>query len=423
MANSILTPLIITRESARVLHQKLNFLTQCNTQYDDRFAKTGAKAGTQLNIRLPSKYTTRTTATASYNDHVERSTPLVVASQYGVDVSFTSVELTMQLDEFRERFIEPAMATLAAKMESDALTAAYKLVPNYTGTTSTDMTYFQFQQNGQYMTEALVPGDNKRTAILTPRSRVNFGDAVKGLFQDDGELAKQYKEGRMGRTGGFDVYENTLIPTFTTGSCAGSILTTGNTNATVTTANSWVSQTDVSVTGATSATTLAAGDIVTFGTLADGYVDIHPETKTSYGRLKTFVVQTLVTMTTAANTYTVTVKPGIMTGSGNAYQNTSLTGADTSGLTVTNWGAASTAVGQSLFFHKDAFVFATADLEDVSQFGSWGARANVDGISMRIGKQWDIANDRIPCRIDVLWGFGGLYAADGFAVRHINKLT
>jgi hypothetical protein len=333
------------------------------------------------------------------------------------------VELTLSLDDFSKRIINPAMAQLASKIESDALTAAYKLVPNYTGTTSTDITYLQFQQNGQALTQALAPVDDNRTACLSPRSRVNFSDAVKGLFQDSSAIAEAYKEGIMGRTGGFDCYENTLIPTFTIGSLAGSVLTTGTTLGTSTTANAWVSQTDMSVTGATSATTLAAGDILTFGTIAAGLVDCHPETKTSYRALKTFVVQTAVTLTTSANTYVATVKPGVMYGSGNAYQNCILTKGDTSGMTVTNWGAASTQVGQSLFFHKDAFAFVSADLEDVRQYGAWGAREVMDGISMRIGKQWDIANDRFPCRIDVLWGFAGLYASDGFACRHINKLT
>jgi len=221
----------------------------------------------------------------------------------------------------------------------------------------------------------------------------------------------------------FDVYENTLTPTHTTGTLAGSPLATGTGNATTTTSNAWVSQTDVSVTGQNTGTTLKAGDILTFGTLADGFVDCHPETKTSYGRLKTFVVQADITLTTQANTYTVTVKPGIMVGSGNAYQNAIMTGADTSGLTVTNWNAASTQVGQSLFFHKDAFAFVTADLIDVSKFGAWGARDVLDGISMRLGRQWDVANDRVPARFDVLWGFAGLYAQEGLASRHINKLT
>lgn len=420
MANSILTPTQITREALRVLHQKLNFLSNVNKQYDDRFAQSGAKIGTQLNVRMPSKYTVRKTATFSGQDHVERSTPIVQASQYGVDVSFTSVELTMSLDDFSKRIIDPAMAQLAAVIEGDALTAAYKLVPNYTGTTSTDLTYLAFQQNGQKLTEALTPA-GERYGVLNPRSRAQFTNDVKGLFHDSGNIKEQYKEGIVGRTGGFDIYENTLVPSHTIGSLAGSPVTTGTANASTTTANAWVSQTDVSVTGATSATTLKAGDIVTFGTLADGFVDCHPETKTSYGRLKTFVVQSDVTLTTAANSYTVTVKPGIMVGSGNAYQNAIMTGSDTSGLTVTNWGAASTAVGQSLFFHKDAFAFVSADLEDVSKYGAWGARDSMDGISMRIGRNWDIVNDRFPCRIDVLWGFAGLYAADGYASRHINS--
>lgn len=424
MSNSILTPLMITRESLRVLHQKLNFVGNCNTQYDNRFAQSGAKIGTTLNVRMPAKYNVRKTAAASYQDYVERSTPLVQASQYGVDVSFTSVELTMSLDDFSQRVIEPAMAQLAATIEGDALAAAYKLTPNYVGTTSTNMTYDVFQTAGQYLTESLAPMGNERIATLNPKSGRTFRTDTKGLFQQSDAIAQQYKEAVLGRTGGFTVYENTLIPTHTIGSFAGgSAATTGNTNATTTTANTWVSQTDVSVTGATSATTLKAGDIVTFGTLADGFVDCHPETKVSYGRLKTFVVQSDVTLTTNANTYTVTVKPGIMVGSGNAYQNAIMTGSDTSGLTVTNWGAASTAVGQSLFFHRDAFAFVTADLEDVSQYGAWGARDVMDGISMRIGKQWDIANDRFPCRIDVLWGFAGLYAPDGLACRAINSLT
>jgi hypothetical protein len=420
VSNSILTPTMITREALRVLHQKLNFLSNVNKQYDDRFAQSGAKIGTQLNVRMPSRYTVRKTATASYQDHFERSTPIVQASQYGVDVSFTSVELTLSLDDFSKRIINPAMAQLASVIEGDALSAAYKLVPNYTGTTSTDLTYLAFQQNGQKLTEALTPA-GERVGVLNPRSRAQFTDAVKGLFHDSDAIEQQYKEGIIGRTGGFTNYENTLVPSHTIGSLAGSPVTSGAANATTTTATTWVSQTDVSVTGATSGTTLKAGDVVTFGTLADGFVDCHPETKVSYGRLKTFVVQSDVTLTTAANNYTVTVKPGIMVGSGNAYQNAIMTGSDTSGLTVTNWGAASTAVGQSLFFHKDAFAFVSADLEDVSKYGAWGARDSMDGISMRIGRQWDIANDRFPCRIDVLWGFAGLYAPDGYACRHINK--
>lgn len=397
---------MITRESLRVLHQKLNFVGNVNRQYDDRFAETGAKIGTTLNIRQPAKYSVRTGANLSAQDHIERSTPLTVSSQYGVDVSFTTVELTMELDDFSDRIIKPAMAQLAAKIEGDALAVAKNRVWNYTNA-STDglLTYKRFQQNGKNLTENLSPMD-QRCCILTPASTVEFSDAVKGLFQSSSNIRQQYREGIVGRTGGFDVYENTLMPSHTTGTLAGSPLTTGAALGTSTTANAWVSETAMSVDGANTGTTLKAGDIVTF----DAVYSVHPETKTNQGFLQKFVVQSDVTLTTQANTYTVTVKPGLIYGSGNAYQNTVLSGsADTDGLTVSLIGAVGSAFNNDLFFHKDAFVFATADLEDVSRYGAWGSRAQQDGISMRLARQYAISTDTVPCRIDVLWGFAELY--------------
>lgn len=419
MANSILTPTMITREALRVLHQKLNFVGNVNRQYDDQFAKSGAKIGQTLNVRMPSKYTVRTGAAASYQDHVERSTPLSVSSQYGVDLSFSSVDLTMSLDDFSRRVVDPAMSQLAAKIEGDCLSDAFKLVNNYTnGTTNTMLNYSYFQGNGKNITKQLAPLAN-RAACLSPDSVVNFADAVKGLFHDESGIKRAYREGMLGRTGGFDVYENTLIPTYTGGTLAGSPVLDGANQGTTTTANTWVSQTTVSVSGATAGTTLKAGDIITLGTAGSaGLYKIHPETKAETGGLATFVVQSDITMTTAATTYAVTVKPGIMSGSGNAYQNVYASGS-TDGLAMTKIGAAGAQLGNDLFFHSDAFVFATADLEDVSRYGAWGARESMDGISMRLARQYDIASDNVPGRIDVLFGFAGLYPE--LASRHLYE--
>lgn len=417
MANTIHTPLVILREASRILHGKLSFIKSITTDYDSQFAQTGAKIGTQLNLRMPTRYKVRTGATLSTQDHVERSTPLYVTSQVGVDVSFTSVELTMSLDDLSNRVLEPAMTQLAAYIEADCLSRAYKLVANYTGTTSTQMTYKQFQQGGQLLTENLSPPD-KRTALLNPASVVEFNDAVKGVYQAQQNISQQYREGMMGRTGGFDVMENTFIPTHTRGTLAGSPLTNGTTLGTSTTANTWVSQTDLQIDGATSGTTLLAGDIITLS----GVYDIHPESRSNLGRLKRFVVQSDVTLTTAANSYTVTVKPGMMYGVGNAFQNCVLSGvANSDNNTVTAFGVASTGYGQNLQFHRHAFVFATADLIDVSTLGAWGARETMDGISMRIARNYDITNDAVPTRIDILYGFAGLYPE--LAARGFHALT
>jgi hypothetical protein len=323
----------------------------------------------------------------------------------------------MSLDDFSTRFITPAMSQLAAKLEADALSVAYKSVANYVGTTSTSMTYLQFQQAGQALTDNLSPYDN-RTTLLRTLDRVYFTDAVKGLFQDQTAIAQQYKEGKVGRTGGFDVFESTFVPTHTRGSLAGSPLTTGTTIGTSTTSNVWASQTSLTIDTATSATTLKAGDVVTIS----GVYAVHPETKVNTGQLKKFVVQADVTLTTLANTYTATIVPAMIYGVGNAFQNCVLSGpTDTDNNTITVFGVASTTYGQSLAYHEDAFCFATADLIDVSQYGAWGARQSMDGISMRIAKQYAIASDTLPCRIDVLWGFAPLYPE--LAVRHFTSLT
>lgn len=366
---------------------------------------------------MPAKYQTGSGATISaYQDHVERSTPLSVSSQSWVAVSFTTADLTMSLDDFSERILKPAMAQLAASIESSAFGSAYKLVNNYTNATTDGLlTFKRFAQGGQKLTDQLAPLSD-RSAILTPFSRVEFMDVTKGLFHASQNVEKQYREGVVGRTAGFDVYENTLLASHTTGSLTTAALTNGTALGTSTTANTWVSQTAMQIDGVTNLT-VKAGDIITFS----GVYAVHPESKANTGKLATFVVQSDVTLTTAATSYEVTVKPGLIYGSGNAYQNCVLSGvANTDGLTVTRAGAASSAFGQDLQFHKDAFVFATADLEDVSQYGAWGARQTLDGISMRIARQYAIGTDTVPCRIDVLWGFGGLYPE--LANRHMYEL-
>ena len=122
MSNSLLTPTAVTREALRILHQKLNFVGNINRTYDDSFAQSSAKIGDSLKIRLPNEYTVRTGANLSTQATTETSTTLQVATQKGVDVSFSSAELTLSLDDFSSRILEPAMSVLAANIEADALT-------------------------------------------------------------------------------------------------------------------------------------------------------------------------------------------------------------------------------------------------------------------------------------------------------------
>src|SRR5687768_11632342 len=206
MANSLLTPTAVTREALRILHQKLNFVGSIERQYDDQFAKSGAKIGTSLKIRLPNQYTVRTGAALSAQDTEEVSETLTVATQKGVDLNFTSVDLTMSLDDFSSRVLDPAMSVLAANIEADAM-SMYKDVSQSIWNGGSAATLSKILAGRKKLNDALAPNGN-RTANLNTQDTVDLVDALKGLFHDSKEVGRQYREGEMGRTAGFDFAEN-----------------------------------------------------------------------------------------------------------------------------------------------------------------------------------------------------------------------
>lgn len=385
MSNTILTPSAVTREALRVLHQKLNFVGNINRQYDSSFAKEGAKIGDSLKVRLPNEYTVRTGATLSAQDTTETSTTLQVSTQKGVDLNFTSADLTMSLDDFSKRILDPAMSVLAANIEADALNM-YKDVYNLVDQDATAFTWNTVLNGRKALNDNLAPMDNQRKCLLSTSSSVKLVDALKGLFQDSGEISKQYKEGMMGRSAGFDFYENTLLVPHTTGTAAKT--TTYTVNGAVTTNGS------SSVVVATGSTTFKQGDVFTVA----GCYRVHPETKVSTGALQQFVV----TADYSGGAGTLNFAPAIYTSGGR--QNVVAAGM-ANGSAIVKVGAGNAEqLGADLVFHKDAFAFATADLL-LPGGVDFASREVMDGISMRIVRQYDINNDKFPTRLDVLYGY------------------
>lgn len=384
MPNSILTPTAVTRKALQILHQKLNFIGSINRQYDDSFAKSGAKIGDSLKIRLPNEYVVRTGATLSTQDTTELSTTLQVATQKGVDLTFSSTELTLSLDDFADRIIEPAMSVLAANMEADALSMAldvYQAVNNV----GAPLTLNKALTARKVLVDALTPGSD-RTLLLNTQDNLDLVDALKGLFQDSSEIAKQYRDGMVGRTAGFgSIFENTLLASQTTGTALSA--TTYTVNGAVTTNGS------TTVTVAVGATTFKKGDVFTVA----GCNRVHPETKVDTGVLQQFVV----TADYAGGAGSLSFAPAIYTTTGR--QNVTAGGMP-NGAAIVKIGGASAVYKPSLAYHKNAFTFATADLL-MPEGVDWSAREVYDGLSMRIVRQYAISSDTFPCRLDVLYGY------------------
>jgi len=346
--------------------------------YDDRFAQQGAKIGDTLKIRLPNQYTVRSGPILNLGntDTAESSVDLKVQTQKGVDLNFTSVDLTMNLDDFSERILEPAMSVLAANIEADAM-GMYKDVYNQANNQGLAASFAKVLEGRKILVDNLAPL-NARTCNLNTQDNLDLVDALKGLFNDKTTISKQNREGFMGRTAGFDFMENTLWPSHARSAANGAYLVNG------------ASQAGATLIVDTGANAPAQGDVFTIA----GVFRVHPETKQSTSVLQQFVVGSGATATSWP------ISPAIVTSG--AGQNVSAAPADNAAITIA--GTAGTPHGISMAYQKGAFAFATADMV-MPRGVDFASREVFDGISMRIVRQYDINNDKFPCRLDVLYGF------------------
>jgi len=391
MSNSILTIDMITRKALEILENNLVISRNVNRQYDDSFAVEGAKIGSTLRIRLPDRALVTDGAALQVQDDNEQFTTLTVASQKHIGVNFTSAELTMQLDDFAERVLKPRVSQLAASVDADVANA-YKSIFQSVGTPgtvpATSLVLLQAQQKLNESAAGMAP----RYATVNPAANAGLVEGMKGLFNPVDTVSRQFKNGMMGQgvLGLDEINMSQSIVQHTTGSRSTSdtILVNG--------AVSTQGQSTISLDGGTGSATIAVGDVFTIA----GVFAVNPQTRQSTGSLQQFVCTATATASSGAWT-NVAISPPIFT-SANALATVDSFPADNA--VVTFVGSASTQYPQNLVYHKDAITLATADLL-LPQGVDMASRQVHNGISLRVVRQYDINNDRMPCRIDVLYGF------------------
>jgi hypothetical protein len=379
--NTLLTPDQITREALRILHQKLNFVGNIDRQYDNSFASEGAKIGDTLRIRKPNRYVAADGATFAARNTNEESVSLPVTKQKHVGMEFTSKDLTLDIDDFSSRVVEPAMSVLAATVEADALTMT-RNVFNQVGTPGSTPTLKNFLEGRKKLNDNLAPAA-QRCALVNTQTSVDIVDSVKGLFQDSSEISRQYKEGMMGRSAGFDWYENTLIEQQEVGA--------GNQSYDL---SSVASEGDSTISVDTGTGAVKAGQKFTIANV----FEVHPETKASTNRLKQFTV----TADYAGGSGDISIAPAVYASATDGRKN--VDALPQNNADVTFLSTASTNYDQNLVFQKDAFTFATADLV-LPKGLDFASRQTYDGISLRIIRDYDLTNDQIQTRCDILYGF------------------
>jgi hypothetical protein len=398
MANTLLTPSMITKEALRVLHNNLVFVKGVNRQYSPEFGKSGAKIGSTINIRMPNRYYVRTGANIAVQNTTETYVALTLNKQWGIDVSFSSAELTLSLDDFSKRVLGPAMARIASQIDLEGL-ALYTDIYNMVGTVGTTpgsaaggtgllmyTTPGIYLNAGMMMDHTATPRDNNRKICLGPAAMASSVQGLSGLFNAQETIAEQYRKGLLGHALGFDFALDQNVATHQCGTRAVS--------GEITVQATWSSGSTIALTGG--AATIKKGDVL----YITGVYMVNPENQQSTGVLQPFVVTADITMSGTTN---VAVSPtpklaatGVPDGNINRVPTTN--------DTVFWFGATGAAGPQNLAYHQDAFTLGTADLE-MPKGVDFTGRETFDGISMRIVRAYDINSDQFPCRIDVLGGW------------------
>jgi len=389
MANSLLTIDMITRKSLEILENNLVITRNVNRQYDDSFAVEGAKIGSTLRIRLPDRALVTDGAALTAQDDNEQYTTLTVSSQKHIGVQFTSAELTMQLDDFAERVLKPRISQLASSVDADVANA-FKSIGNSVGTPGTTpataLVLLQAQQKLNENAATMSP----RYATVNPAANAALVNGLSGFFNPTDVISRQFKNGMMGENvlGYEEVNMSQSIKSFTCG-------TRDATGGTLSAAVSTQGATTIAITGAGNDDTVKAGDVFTVA----GCYAVNPQTRESTGSLFQFVALADVTLN-GSGAGNITVAP-IYTAA-NALA--TVDSFPASGAAVVFVGAAGGQYAQNMVYHKDAIAFATADLL-LPGGVDMASRAVHNGISLRVVRQYDINNDRMPCRVDVLYGY------------------
>jgi hypothetical protein len=251
-------------------------------------------------------------------------------------------------------------------------------------------------QGQQKLNEAAAPMD-PRFLTVNPAANAGLVEGMKGFFNPMPTISRQFKEGMMGEgvLGYSEIAMSQSIKNHTTGNWGTTITSTG------TLSTQGQATLPISFTG--SGSTWKQGDVFT---IASVYA-VNPQTRESTGSLQQFVVTADLT---ASSTGTLAISPPIYTASNALATVDSFPQAT---AVITMMGSAATQYPQNLGYCKNAITFATADLV-MPRGVDMASRQVHNGISMRIVRQYDINNDRLPCRVDVLYGYSVIRPQEAF---------
>jgi hypothetical protein len=395
-ANTLATSNLVAKESLAVLKNMLVFSKGANRNWEDEFKSNmsrGYASGATINIKRPPRYTYRAGRVAVPQSTVQTTVPLTL-QQGGCDLNFTLFERTVSMtDPDLQNAIMAAAATVANEIDRQGLDLVRRTAPNLVSVNKT--TFVQpatqaealalYVQAGRVLDDAAAPRDNRRNAVLSTGLNAASIQGLAGLFNNAATIGKQYGTGLVVDSLGLNIGMSQNTARHTNGAATATNVNGANQTGTAITV--------VAVAGGT----LTAGTIITL----PGVFDVNPQTRTSTGILKEFIV----TADALAGATTINISPAV-TPSG-AFQN--CTASPTTATPYVILGNVNVSADVSVAFHEDAYTLAMVPMFAPQSQNAKVTQVSDEGFTLKLTEYYDPVNDISNMRMDVLFGWAATY--------------
>lgn len=389
MANTLLTIDMITREALSLWKNTNSFIRHLDTQYDSSFGQSGAKIGASLRIRLPNDYVVRTGPAASVQDTAEQSVTMTIATQKGVDVSFSSAERALKLDDYSKRVLAPAVNNLVGNIAADVMTGVESgcanLVAEKDGSNNVATPNSGTILSAGAVLDTISAPTTGRMAIADQWSMARLVQSMQGLFNPSAKISEQFEKGMLyNDVLGFDWDKDQTVIKHTAGT-----FTAGTVNG--------ANQTGLTLVVNAITGTLKQGDIICL----TGVNSVNRITKQDSGQLAQFVV----TADAANGATSLSIYPAIVpSNAGASVQYQTVVSSPANAAPILLQTNPSQVYRKNVCFVPEAIAFVTADME-LPRGVHEAHREQFEGISMRMVTAYDVRSDQFITRMDVLYGY------------------
>lgn len=219
MANTFITPSVIAPRALATLYNNLTLAALVYRDYDEAF---DGKVGDVVAVKIPATFTAQEfTSAITVQNATETSLNITLDTHLDVSFAVTAKDLTLELADFDEQLLMPAMEAIAQDIDgrlAEALVDQASTAGNHTsspitgayladGTTNPNAAF----RDARRILTRNKHGMSQRYAVLSP-------EAVADALSDDlivtanqSGSTDALREGNIGRLFGFDTFESQVL--------------------------------------------------------------------------------------------------------------------------------------------------------------------------------------------------------------------